>query len=190
MFLASYSKRRLNDRRAGDSIQLENNWASNSYPNIAFDNPGFNQDAVYDSISPATGSTIQANLKQEKEGDKDELHFPDDKAVNNLACKVADDSHEGITAYESLEQGGRSNPTYGIAYPGYNETEDPPEQYAALQGPETSYVSLSTTGGVANPLHEDKEYMTPLEAQSKVPRDASDTAVDGYYEDVKDESQA
>ena len=179
-------KRRPNDRRTGDNIQLEQEWTNNACSTVSFDNPGFREDVIYDTISPVTGRAVEANLKQAKQEGLLELRIPDEKG-NSLASSLPLDDR---SAYEPLSVAGRSNPTYAMAS---RTGEDLPEQYAALQKKGTSYEALSPNtvfNGGANPLHDDhEEYLKPIEAQTMVPGDNAD---DDHYMDLnlKEESQA
>ena len=170
---------------------MENDWRSNT--NIAFDNPSFDQNEIYVSISPTTASTIQGNLKQTKEGG---LPFQDGE-TNSVSTKPP--IEEGNTDYESLDGASKSNPTYGLAHPGASKSWNPQEQDAAIQEKETSYVSLRPTATISkqlcagDPLQNDAQYLKPEEAQS-----ISSTAMAEVYEsvdvdvdvDAKDDSQA
>ena len=176
---------------------MENDWTSNTHSSIAFDNPGFDQDAIYDSISPATASTIQANLKQTKDSGLQELRFQDNEK-NNVPSKP--EIEDGNTDCESLDAAGKTNPTYGLALHGASKTWNPEEQYAAIQKKETTYAVLRPTATVSqqlragDPLQDDAEYLKPAEVQPKVPRDNSGSATDEdelYVDfDFKDESLA
>ena len=180
-------KRRPNDRRTADNIQLEQEWTNNASSTVSFHNPGFREDVIYDTISAVTGRAIEANLKQAKQEGFLELRIPDEEG-NRVASKLPLDDRN--TTYEPLSVAGRSNPTYALAS---RASEDLPEQYATLQEKGTSYEALSSNtvfNGVTNPLHDDhEEYLKPIEAQTKVPGDKAD---DDYYMDLKlkKESQA
>ena len=175
-------KQRPKGGRTGDNIQLEEEWTNNACSSVSFDNPGFREDVIYDTISHVTGSAIAANLKEAKQEGFLELRIP--------ASELPLDDRN--TAYESISEAGRSNPTYALAY-APRVGEDHPQQYAALQEKGASYEALrpnTMSSGVTDPLHDDhEEYLKPIEAQTNVPLDNAD---DDLYIDVnpKEESQA
>lgn len=180
-------KRRPNDRGTGDNIQLEPEWTNNASSTVSFDNPGFREDVIYDTISAVTGRAIEANLKQAKQEGFLELRIPAEEG-NRVASKLPLDDRN--TTYEPLSVAGRSNPTYALAS---RAGEDLPEQYATLQEKGTSYEALrpnTVSNGESIPLHDDhEEYLKPIEAQTKVPGDNAD---DDHYMNLnlKEESQA
>ena len=151
-------KRRLNDRRTGDNIQMEHEWTRNPHSNVSFNNTAFREDPTYDTINAATGSTTEANLKQARQENVLEFRIPEEKG-NSLASKLLlDDKNTGW-----------SNPRYVVASPAFKRPE---EQHAAVQEKGTSYEVLrpnSMSSEVSNPLRGDNdEYLRPMETQTHI----------------------
>ena len=156
--------RRADDRTAaGDNIQLENDWTYNAptYSDVSFDNPGFNENPIYDSISPAKGKAIQENIKQANDGAMQELGFTEMKP-----------GQESQARYQSLSVNARSNPTYGLSFSGDSEASESGERYCVLTGGEVeaAYASLRDEG--ANHLQDSDEYLKPSEPQFKDSRNS------------------
>ena len=105
IFLLSYSKRTHNLRPA-DNIQLENDWVSNTNSHIAFDNPAFGQDQMYESISKEKGSSVAEKIKQVNDADGS-------SGVSNPIYDMAGNGDHGIEGPElrhaSLEKEKESN---------------------------------------------------------------------------------
>ena len=98
---------------------LENNMTSNTH-NIEFDNPAFDGNSIYDSISRATGSPVAANMGPAYEGNSHE-HGKGNITTNKTP---SDDSN---TTYQALDKAAVS-PEIRYAslhqkkeYPGENE---------------------------------------------------------------------
>ena len=160
--------RRADDRRAaGDNIQLENDWTYNAptYSDVSFDNPGFNENPIYDSISPAKGKAIQESIKQGNVGAMQELGFTD--LQNEMKP-----GEESQARYQSLEVNASSNPTYGLSYSGDSRAGESGELYCVLTGGEreAAYASLRDEG--ANHLQDSDEYLKPSEPQFQDPRNS------------------
>ena len=160
--------RRADDRTAaGDNIQLENDWTYNAptYSDVSFDNPGFNENPIYDSISPAKGKAIQENIKQGNDGAMQELRFTDFQ--NEMKP-----GQESQARYQSLNVNGRSNPTYGLPFSEDGGASESGERYCVLTGGEgeEAYASLRDEG--ANHLQDSHEYLKPSEPQFKDSRNS------------------
>lgn len=166
--LSCRNGRRADNRvAASNNIPLENDWTYNAaiYSEVSFDNPGFIENPVYDSVSLPRGRTIPEDIKQANDGAIRELGFTD--LPNEMKL-----GEEGHAIYQSLEVNARSNPMYGIPNSGDSRTDESGERYCALTGgeEEDAYASLRNEG--TNHLQDKDEYLKPAEPQFKDSRNS------------------
>ncbi len=117
------SKRRTDERKT-DTMRLGNNVAGNTHMNTEFDNPAFDEDSIYDSISRARGISMAENLEQASNG---ALQENDTRKgiTNNAPC---DDR-----TYQALDKTAVTSPAYTVASSGGRRIEIPEKGYASLQ---------------------------------------------------------
>lgn len=124
----SCSKRRLNNRPA-DDIQLENDWVTDTNSHTTFDNPMFNKDPMYDSISRAAGGSVVENIRQVNEDDGS-------NGISNPTYAVANYGDHGIEdpeiRYASFEKEKESN------LPQHTATDD--DTYEKMKCEEESHA--------------------------------------------------
>lgn len=124
----SCSKRRLNNRPA-DDIQLENDWVTDTNSHSAFDNPIFNEDPMYDSISRATAGSVAEKIRQANEDEGS-------NGISNPTYAVANYGDHGIEdpeiRYASLEKEKESN------LPQHTPTDD--DTYEKMKCEEESHA--------------------------------------------------
>ena len=152
---------------ASDNIPLENDWTYNAaiYSEVSFDNPGFNENPVYDSLSLSKGRTIQENIKQANDDAMQELGFTD--LPNGI--KIGEERHG---SYQSLEVNARSNPMFGIPYSGDSRTDESGERYCVLTGGEEEEACASLRNEGTNHLQDKNEYLKLAEPQFKDSRNS------------------
>lgn len=105
------SKRRSNERKTS-TMRLGNNVTGNT----EFDNPAFDEDSIYDSISRARGISMATNLEQANKGGLQELGFQNDAGT-----------------YQALDETAITNPAYAVACSGGHGNDNPGKRYASLQ---------------------------------------------------------
>ena len=160
-FVLSCRNGRADNRvAASDNIPLENDWTYNAaiYSEVSFDNPGFNENPVYDSLSLCNGRTIQENIKQANNDAMQELGFTD--LPNGI--KIGEERHG---SYQSLEVNARSNPMFGIPYSGDSRTDESGERYCVLTGGEEEEACASLRNEGTNHLQDKNEYLKLAEPQ-------------------------
>ena len=150
---------------------LDDNMTSNTH-NIEFDNPAFDDDSIYNSISKATGSPVVAKLGQAYEGGSHEL------GKKNVTTNEppSDDSNR---TYQALDEAAVSNPTYSKACSGDYRIENSERRYASLhqkKGQQTNEYAG----------RDGHDYLKPVHSQSEIPQPTSGTATDDViYENLK-----
>ena len=188
-FLVLYRSRKSSDGRTGDSIQLENDW-SKTYSNLEFDNPGFVEEPIYESISSATGSSIQSTLREANTG-LQELRFQAD--TRNAVTSKTQEEERNIRV-DFVKRTAVFNPTYDQPYPGGSIVEGYGYQNVPLnkQGESCNTVQgiisqrlRETENGKDHLVQDDDDCMKPEDDQHNTP-------TDGCYENVpfKNESMA
>ena len=167
-FVLSCRNGRADNRvAASDNIPLENDWTYNAaiYSEVSFDNPGFNENPVYDSLSLSKGRTIQENIKQANDDAMQELGFTN--LPNEM--KLGQERHG---SYQSLEVNARSNPMFGIPYSGDSRTNESGERYCVLTGGEEEEACASLRNEGTNHLQDKNEYLKLAEPQFKDSRNS------------------
>lgn len=112
------SKRRTDERNTG------NNLSGNIHTNTEFDNPAFDEDSIYDSISRTSGISVAASLEQANKGGLQENDTR--KGIKNRA--PCDDR-----TYQALNETAMAGPAYTVTSSGGRRIENPDKGYASLQ---------------------------------------------------------
>ncbi|XP_073243933.1 low-density lipoprotein receptor-related protein 4-like [Porites lutea] len=144
---------------ASDNIPLENDWTYNAaiYSEVSFDNPGFNENPVNDSLSLSEGSANDGAMR--------ELGFTD--LPNEM--KLGEGRH---ASYRPLEVNARSNPMFGIPDSGDSRTDESGERYCVLTGSEEKEACASLRNQGTNHLQDKDEYLKLAEPQFKDSRNS------------------
>ena len=117
------SKRRSNERKTS-TMRLGNNVTGNT----EFDNPAFDEDSIYDSISRARGISMATNLEQANNGDLQELGFR-----NYTGNKKTNKAPYDDRTYQALDETAITSPAYAVACSGGHGDDNPGKRYASLQ---------------------------------------------------------
>jgi len=122
-----------------------------------FDNPAYNEDPIYDSISPATGRSV---VRQADDVGLQERRSQEDRNAFTLDQRSAD-------LYEELD-GEHSD---------MRRRDDPRKpHYASLQGRRPCYaIPLKENEKSKGPVHNEENYMKLANVQKKTALDASGT---------------
>ena len=195
---SSCSKRDPRERQTGS---LDNN-----NRNAEFDNPAFDEDTIYDSVSKARGSSVAGSLSQANELGLQKCH-PQTDSSNGMMNKVPYDYHNGT--YQALDKTAVCSPAYRVPQPGGRGVENSEKHYASLhqkneqqnkeypgrgrrmKNPAKQYASLQKKTG--HPRRDGHDAMNPGHFQTKTRQHASDAAThDEFYQNlqIQDESGA
>ena len=159
-FVLSCRNGRADNRvAASNNIPLENDWTYNAaiYSEVSFDNPGFNENPVNDSLSLSEGSANDGAMR--------ELGFTD--LPNEM--KLGEGRH---ASYRPLEVNARSNPMFGIPDSGDSRTDESGERYCVLTGSEEKEACASLRNQGTNHLQDKDEYLKLAEPQFKDSRNS------------------
>lgn len=160
---------------------------------MEFENQGFVEEPIYESISSATGSSIQANLREANTGSQ-ERRFQADK---RYACAVTikTQKEERKVTVDLVKRTAVFNPTYGQPYLGGSRVEgyenlnfhrnQQGEHCSAIQQGIISQRLRETEKGKDHLVQHDDDYMMPEDGQHNTP------STEDAYENVlfKDESK-
>lgn len=183
------------------------NSLDNNNTNTEFDNPAFDQDSIYDSVSKARGSSVAASLGQANESGSQELRLRSD-GRNEMINKAPYCDYSNRT-YQAPDESTACSPTYNVAYAGGRGIENSEKRYASLQqkneqqnkeypgrdrrmeNPEKRYASLQQKTGHAG--RGGGDFINPGHSQTEARQHTSGAATDDeIYENLKyqDESGA
>ena len=188
-------RKRQTDRQDVDNIR-----------NAEFDNPAFEEDNIYDSVSKARGSSVAASLSQANERGLQKCQSQTDRRnemMNNAPC----DYNNGT--YQALDKTAVCSPAYRVPQSGGRGVENSEKHYAPLhqkneqrnqeypgrghrmENPAKQYASLQQTTG--HPRRDGYGAMNPGHFQTKTRQHASNAETDDeFYQNLKiqDESGA
>ena len=113
----SCSKRHSSGKRT-NNIELENDWVTaNTSSIVTFDNPGYNEDPMYDSIQDTSGSLTPRQEHVNRRGSLDNSNTTHEAPENTCM--------------------GMSNPMYGVSFSKDLPIEDSEKRYASIQQKKT-----------------------------------------------------
>ena len=174
---SSCSKRDPHKRRT-DSLADNNR-------NAEFDNPAFDEDTIYDSLSKASGSSVAASLAQANE------NASQIDRRNQMMNKAPSDYNNGT--YQALDERAVCRPAYRVPHPRGLGVENSEKHYASLQqkteqqnkeypgrgrrmeNPAKQYASLQKAGHPRRDGHKD---MNPGHFQTGTRQHSSNAATD------------
>lgn len=161
---------------------------------MEFGSPGFVEEPIYESISSATGNSIQANLREANTGSQGRRFQPDKR--NACAVTIKTQEEERKITVDLVKRTAVFNPTYGQPYLSGNRVEgyenlnfhlnQQREHCSAIQQRINSQWLRETEKGKDHQVQHDDDYMMPKHGQHNTP------STEGAYENVlfKDESKA
>lgn len=199
MICTSSCSKRDPRKRQTDSLANDNG-------NATFDNPAFDEDSIYDSVSKARGSSVAASLAQVRGPGLQKCHPQTDKG-NEMTNKALCDYNNGT--YQALDEAAVCSPAYRVPHPGGRGIENSEKGYTSLQqkngqqnkeypgrgrrmeNPAKQYASLQQK--IGHPRRDGHDAMKPGHFQTETRQHSSDAATDDeIYESLEfqDESGA
>ena len=200
MICTSSCSRRDPRKRQTDSLD-------NNNKNAEFDNPAFDGDTIYDSLSKARGSSVAASLAKANERGLQECNSQTDRR-NEMMSKAPCEYNNGT--YQALDKTAVCSSAYRVPHPGGRGIENSEKCYASLQqkneqqhkeypgrgrrmeNPAKHYASLQKK--TDHPRRDGHDALTPgRHFQTKARQQSSDAATDDeIYENLEfqDESGA